>query len=133
MKKVLRRLLGIVSLTVFLISFSAVAFATTYSTTFSFSVAVTGSTRSFTGSNISFYTKYATSDWKHATNKTYTVTLYRDNSWASDDKIGTVTLNRDSSGTAKWSAVGSGNYYTYLVKANDGVTLSSSKVTIANY
>ncbi len=133
MKTFFRRLLGTIALTVFLFAFSAVAFASSYSTTFSFSVALTGSTRSFTGSNISFYTKYATSSWKHVTNKTYTVTLYRDNSWASDDKIGTVTLNRDSSGTANWSAVGAGNYYTYLSKANDGVTLSSSSVTISNY
>jgi Prealbumin-like fold domain len=133
-KMIPRKLSRTLASLIMLFAFSSVVFASSYSTTFTFSSTLTGATRYFDGTNVSFYTKYATSSpSKHATNKTYTASLYRDNSWAADDKIGTVTLTRDTSGTAKWSGVGAGNYYVYLSKAIDGITLTSSKVTISNY
>lgn len=130
-----RRLSAFGSLTLVSLSFAAIAFASTYTTSYSFSTTVTGSTRAFTGSNISFTSPTAGSyPSKHAINKTYYVTLYRDNTWPmADSKIGKVTLTRDTSGTAQWSSVGAGNYYIYLSKANDGITLIDTNVTIANY
>lgn len=132
MKKIMRKSLAIFSLVIVSASLVQVAFASTYYTSFSFSVALRGTTRYFDGQNLAFNAPSATSSpYKSTVNKNYSAALYRDGWW--DTYIGTVTLPRDASGTAKWSNVGSGNYYIYLSKANDGITLTDNNVKIYNY
>lgn len=115
------------------LSFALIAYASSYNTSFSFSVSLRGTTRYFDGSNIAFSASIAKSTpFKHRYNTTYNVALYRDN-WLFDDYIGSSSLPRDAAGTAKWSSVGKGNYYIYLSKANDGVTLVDNNVRIYNY
>lgn len=131
MKKHFRKALSLFSIAI--VSFSAfagVALASSYTTSYLFGTTVTGQTRSFNGSNISF-SSFAKSSFYHNLNKTYSVTLYRDNIF-SDDKIGSKVLNRDMSQTTKWTNVGPGNYYVFLSKQNDGVTLSDNNVKIFN-
>lgn len=133
MENALRRSVAFLSVAVLSLSLAAVAYASSYSTSYNFSVYVKGSTRSFNGSNILFDSPNADSyPSPHALNHTYTVSLYRDNPFF-DDYIGTDTLYRDTHDTAYWSSVGSGNYYVTLNKANDGITLIDNNVTIANY
>jgi len=109
----------------------ATAYASSYTTSYQFSVSVTWASRYFDGNNIRFNSSNATSSFKPPTNKNYSVSLYRDK--FIDDYIGMVTLLRDSNWTANWSNVGAGNYYFFLSKANDGVTLTDNNVTIKNY
>ncbi|MDD5212805.1 MAG: hypothetical protein PHG82_00020 [Candidatus Gracilibacteria bacterium] len=123
--------MGTFSMLIVMLSIIGTAYASSYSTSYRFSVSVTGATRYFDGSNITFTSPYASSTpWKNNLNKTYNVVLYRDR--IIDDYIGTVTLYRDESGTANWNNVGAGNYYFILSKVNDGVTLVDNKVTIKN-
>lgn len=132
MKKTLRKFMAISSVLILILSMIATAYASSYWTSYQFSVSVTGASRSFDGTNIRFISPNATSTpYIHPINKTYTVALYRDK--FIDDYIGSVTLTRDYSGTAKWSNVWAGNYYFFLSKANDGITLVDNNVTIQNY
>lgn len=132
MNTTMRRSVSALAVLVLSISMALVAFASSYTTSYAFSTSVKGQTRYFSGSNIAFYSSYARSyPSPHISNRTYTVSLYRDK--LIDDYIGRVTLNRDASGTARWSSVGAGNYYVYLSKANDGITLRDNSVSIYNY
>lgn len=132
MKKNIKRIISWVSLFIVFLSILATAYASSYTTSYQFSVSVTWWTRYFNWTNISFTSPSATSSpFKHPTNKTYSVALYRDK--IIDDFIGNVTLYRDSSWVAKWSNVWVWNYYFFLNKANDWVTLTDNNVTIKNY
>ncbi len=127
-----RNFIAFLSFSLVLLSIISAAYASTNSTSYQFWIAVKGESRYFDGSNISFNSPNADSTpFIHPSNYTYSVALYRDT--FIDDYIGTVTLYRDESGTASWSNVGSGHYYVYLNKSNDGVTLVDNNVTIKNY
>jgi len=64
---------------------------------------------------------------------TFSVSLYRDNPWyIGDDFIGKVSFPRNGTKTTAWTNVGSGDYYFYFTKANDGATVSSSNVHMHN-
>jgi hypothetical protein len=133
MYPVLRNSLAAVSLTFASFSFVGIVFASSYTTSFNFSKEFQGQVRSFDGKNIQFVSSYAQSlPRPHSVNKYYSVELHREKI-GPDDYIGKVQLRRDSSGTAKWSSVGPGKYYVYLLKANDGVTLVDNNVKIENY
>lgn len=121
------------SILIMSLSFSAVVFASSYITSYSFLVSVQGATRTFDGQNIAFESFATSYPAPHIVVKTYTAELYRDKGWWGKDYIGKVTLPRDQWGKAKWSNVGPGNYYVYLNKANDGITLKDSNVKIYNY
>ena len=106
-------------------SFHTTAFASSYNTSFSFDTTLKGITRSFDSQNIAFEASSATSiPWRHTVKTTYYITLYRDNGWQGKEKIGEVTLNRDSWGKAEWSNAGPGNYFIYLSKIFDGIELA---------
>ncbi|MCX8131867.1 MAG: hypothetical protein N3I35_17440 [Clostridia bacterium] len=131
-----RKLLGIFAGVIITSSLLMVAVqASSYDTWFSFDSNVRGETRSFDGQNIGFSATAVSSPFVHTFNKTYSVKLKRSN-FFTDDTIGIVTMNRDTKSTAKWTNVGSGNYYVELSKAVDGVTLtagSSSNPTVSFY
>ena len=132
MKKNIKRIISWVSLFIVFLSILATAYASSYTTSYQFSVLVTWWIRYFNWTNISFTSPSATSShFKRPSNKTYSVDLYRDK--IIDDFIGNVTLYRDSSWVAKWSNVWVWNYYFFLNKANDWVTLTDNTVTIKNY
>lgn len=129
----LQRSLATAALFVACSALVGVVFASSYITSFYFSYNLTGTVRSFDGNNIAFVSSFAKSlPSPHSINKTYTVELRR-KKLVGYDRIGAVTLPRDSGGTAKWSNVGRGSYYVYLSKANDGKTLSDDYVQFKNY
>ena len=132
MNKFSQKVFTCISCSIIWLSIAATAYASSYTTTYSFSVWVNWWTRYFNGTNIQFKSPKATSTpFIHPSNKTYNVALYRDK--IIDDYIGSKVLYRDNSWTANWSNVWSWNYYVYLSKENDGVTLVDNKVTIKNY
>lgn len=132
MKKILKKIVGIFSVVFVILSMVITAYASSYSTLYQFSVSLEGSSRYFSGTNISFISPSATSTpFIHPSNSTYNVALYRDE--FIDDYIGSATLYRDNYGKVNWSNVGSGDYYLFLSKSNDGVTLVDNNVTIKNY
>ena len=132
MRKILKKTTAILSVVVVLLSMVVTAYASSYSTSYQFSVALTGASRYFDGANISFISPNASSNpYAHTINFTYNVALYRDK--FIDDYIGSVVLHRDEYGVANWSNVGSGKYYVNLSKDNDGITLVDNYVTIKNY
>ncbi|NDK07817.1 hypothetical protein EOM39_01065 [Candidatus Gracilibacteria bacterium] len=131
MKEKFKKIASYMSILTVFLSIVVNVYASSYTTSYQFSVSVTGQTRYFDGTNISFTSRATSTPFIHSTNKTYSVALYRDK--LIDDYIGSVTLYRDILGTAKWSNVGVGNYYVFLSKANDGVTLVDNNVVIKNY
>lgn len=129
-KKLLSSICFAVLLTVVL---SCTAFAASYSSSLSFQGEHTGVARKFTGSRI-MYTATTYSSWKHETNKTYNITLYKKNGIWPSTKIGDkVTLTRDGKNTVKWTGKGSGEYYIEYRKARDGVVVKSNNVVIKDY
>lgn len=131
MKEKFRKVTAYISISIVFLSVAATVYASSYTTTFQFSVAVTWTSRYFNGSNISFSARATSTPFIHPTNNSYGVALYRDK--FIDDYIWNAVLFRDSYGTAYWSNVWAWNYYVYLSKENDWVTLVSNNVTIKNY
>jgi hypothetical protein len=104
MKKILKKITVIFSVLIVILSVMATAYASSYTTSYNFTVANTGPTRYFDGTNIRFISPYATSiPYKSTLVFNYTVSLYRDK--LIDDFIGTKTLYRDTYGVANWSNV----------------------------
>ena len=79
---------------------------------------------SFNGKNISISTTCYTTGTNSSSN--FSVTLYRKNT-ITTDTIGSASLKRNGSSSAKWSNVGSGNYYFYFSKANDGAWVKAKR------
>ena len=114
---------------------SMTAFATSYSTTFSFTTDLQGDTRSYSGNNIVFtaYNAYQSGPSGKATDDSYyTVKLCRSTSFITSDYIGTANLPRVGTGTVTWTNVGPGNYYILLHKANDYYWEHCDNVVISN-
>lgn len=110
-----------------------------YSSTLEFKGEHTGATRTYIHNNISYSATASSYIGKNKVNsnsaypKTYKVSLYRKKSWFSSELVGYKNLSRYSSGTAKWTNVGKGDYYFYFTKARDGVTIKSSNVVMKGY
>lgn len=117
---------------IILLSITAFAASSSYSSTFNFEHGLTTATRNFKGSNISFSATCSQSFNNPNFPQTYSVELWRSVT-GSDDYIGKVSMPRDGYKNAKWSSVGTGNYYFCLTKANDGVRLTSGDVKMKNY
>ncbi len=108
----------------------AIAYASSYYSTLSFSYQLKGATRSYTGTNMNIC---MTAKAPVTSITTFTVKLYRDRTWPiPDDYIGYSTFPRNGSKTATWTNVGSANYYFFFSKANDGVTVTSNNVHMYN-
>ena len=125
-----KSLIASILLFIFMLSLSSVAFASSYTSTLKFKEECFGDVRTFNGSNIMYSTKTKSS--KANDKGTYTVTLERE-SGIFCLYVGSKTLNRVGTGTAKWSNVGSGSYRLVFTKTNDGITVSSDNVIIKNY
>lgn len=94
------------------------AFASSYSTWYSFDTTLTGQTRYYDGQNIEFVL-----DSTSQINGTWTAYLYRDVSWGPDDKIGYGYAPYNGATIIQFSNVGPGNYYSYFTKPSDGFTI----------
>lgn len=122
------------------LSLTVYAASDTYNSTLEFWGEHTGATRSYTHSNISYSatarsyvgnTQVSSSNTNYS--KTYKVSLYRKTGLFSSEKVGSADLSRYTSGSAKWTNVGSGDYYFYFTKARDGVTVKSTNVVMKGY
>ena len=58
----------------------------------------------------------------------YTIELWRDVSFGSDDYIGYTTVLRNGYGSGRWTNVGANNYYFKFKKADDGIWVDSDSV-----
>lgn len=131
MNTIIKKIKAVSIVWIIISSMILTAYASSYWTSYSFSVSTTWPTRNFNGTNITFISPNATSTpYIHPLNFTYNVSLYRDK--LIDDFIGWSTLYRDNSGSVTWSNVWSWDYYVILTKANDGITLVDNSVTIKN-
>lgn len=104
-----------------------VAYASSYYSTLTLSYQLRGTTRPYTGSNMHIY---MTASAPVTPITTFKVELYRDK--LIDDYIGYSNFPRNGSKTATWSNVGSGSYYFFFSKANDGFTVTSNNVHMYN-
>ncbi|MCJ7687917.1 MAG: hypothetical protein MUO60_01095 [Clostridiaceae bacterium] len=121
-----------ISLALMLITFATVAFASSFTSTFSFNTTLEGASRDYDGSDMNFSaTSVSVGGIQHNVATTYEVSLYRTRLFK-DDFIGTTLLPRDSAGSASWDNVGSGTYYFTFWKAFDGVTIESNNVDMYN-
>ncbi len=114
---------------------SNVAIASSYWSTLWFGTSLTGATRSYVGANIHIDMHSTTNGECCNAQSVYYIRLYRNTCWVwcTVDYIGEVTAPRNGwSGTKTWSNVGSGNYYFYFYKTNDGVHVSSDDVHMYN-
>ncbi len=104
----------------------AMAYASSYWSSLNFSWQVQGATRYYDGSNMNIsLTTNAT-----APGGSYNITLYRDGIF--DTNLGTRSASRVGSYSTRWSGVGSGYYYFFFSKAQDGVTVWSNNVHMYN-
>ncbi len=124
MRKYLRKIFAVTGLCCIL-GFPVMVFASSYSTSFSFNTSVTGPTRSYSGSNITLKTVSSSSGSGTASSNSFSVALYRKNTIGST-YIGTYNFSRNGTSTNTWKSVGSGNYYFYLSKGNDGHTVKGT-------
>ncbi len=102
-----------------------VAFASDYWSTLSFSTALKGATRYYDRNNIniSMDSRATAGGSSHL----YYVQLNRSRWWGSQ-ALGTISVLRNGRGNGRWSGVGSGNYFFYFSKANDGAWVTSNNV-----
>lgn len=121
------------TITIFLlatISFNPQADASSYYSSATFSVYLRGATRSYSGSNISISLTGVTC--LDCVPMTYNVALWRNVSFGSDNRIGTVQCPRSSNCLRAWTNVGSGSYYFVFERANDGGVQTISSVHMYN-
>lgn len=125
-----KSLIAAIMLFVFMLSMGSAVYASSYSTTVKFKNPYIGVQREYDGDNIRYT---ATMKSSKANDKgKYTVILQRiSGMWAID--VGSSDCNRVGKSDVKWSSVGPGEYRLYFYKTQDGVTLSSDNVKIANY
>ena len=96
-----------------------IVFAASYTSSFNFDTTLTGSTRSFNGSNINLKTVSKSSGHTAASSRYFTVALYRKNTIGSS-YVGEASFLRDGTSNKTWTNVGSGKYYFYFSKGFDG-------------
>lgn len=109
--------------------FAGTAVAASYWSTLDYTVQVVGAVRSYNCNNISLSLTSAQSGPGVST--THRATLVRRTCFivCNEDTIGSVNVPRNgASGQRTWTNVGSGNYYFYFTKANDGVRITSNNV-----
>ena len=128
MKKNLRTFLSVLILSISCFSLTAFA-ATTYTDILIFQGEHTGSTRSYTGTDMTWsgytYTEYQ-NDFMATT---FNVSLYRKN-FIGASKIGSSTLSRVGHHNVSWTNVGSGDYYFYYTKDRDNANVRSDAITM---
>lgn len=103
----------------------AVALASSYWSSLSFVYQLRGTTRYYDNNDMNIQL-YSNESWHHVTNHYYKIELVRDGVW--DTKIGSVTVPRQGWGSGRWTNVGSGYYYFFFSKADDGVRITSDNV-----
>lgn len=103
--------------------------ATTYTSELGFQGEHKGPVREYTGQTMVWfgdtYTQYQLDHMPDV----FWVHLYRKNFFGSTF-IGTVECSREGYNYAKWTNVGSGDYYFYYTKARDGANVKSDKITM---
>lgn len=141
-KTIIKKFASIVLIIICCLSLSLSVYAAsshTYKSTLAFQGEHTGTTRTYRYQNISYSATVSSYIGKNKVYesssypKTYSVSLYRKTGWFSSEKIGSKSLSRYKSGSAKWTNVGKGDYYFYFTKARDGVTVKSSNVVMKSY
>lgn len=131
-QKNLATMFATVFLFVTILSCTAFAANSYYTSTLSFKTPFDGKARTFNQNNIQYSATTYTVGQKAYMPTTYRVTLCRKN-FLSYDVIGYRDLSRDGYGTSTWTNVGPGNYYFSFSKAQDGATVKSSKVIMRSY
>lgn len=136
MKKTVLLLVTIlISVTLLAVTANAAVRMSVYSTSLSLLNYYTGPTRSYTGSSSS-----EDMHWQgttHASNQTpsmsttFTIYLYRERKWQTDQLIGQVTCSREGYHDITWPYVGAGNYYFCYSKSDDGATVYSTDVILS--
>jgi hypothetical protein len=127
MKKICRAVAIFFSIT---FSFSPQVDASSYYSSATFSTYLRGATRSFSGSNISRSPTGASCSGCVPT--TYNISLLRNVSFGSDNRIGTVQCPRATNCLRAWTNVGSGDYYFVFERAADGGVQTISTVYMYN-
>lgn len=119
--------------------FPTIASASSYDINYSFAVSLTGSTRSFDGTNIKVgvTSTYTQNDpvVTSTSEPTYSCKLYRDNTWPlADDYVSATDFNTVGDDSNIWYGVGSGSYYIWLTKQNNTnvVTVAAGKGVMKN-
>lgn len=111
-------------------SFSPHVDASSYYSSATFSTYLRGATRSYSGSNISISPTGASCSGCVPT--TYNISLWRNVSFGSDNRIGTLQCPRASNCLRTWTNVGSGDYYFVFERAADGGVQTVSTVYMYN-
>jgi hypothetical protein len=122
---------------VFIISLAMIlpilVFASSYHSTLSFDSYLEGTSRSYSGNNITIeMTCSADQAPDSVYSKYFTTKLYRDH-FLIDDYVGSYSsCKRNGSTSVTWSNVGAADYYFVFSKAVDGIWVNSDDVYMHN-
>lgn len=109
------------------------AYASSYWSTASFSHDLRGITRSYAGSTLRISMNATSYNERKGNGLTFNVSAYRDKPWPIPDAFipAKAVFRRAGGGSAKWST-GSGKYYFYFQKKEDGATVHSDSIHMYN-